>query len=123
MIIIYFLRMYFDNIIICIFIHQNKLIMEKKSPHILGASSNLLGFCLIILTSLEITKISNRTYIDEIAGIASLCLSASCFLSFLSIRSTKEKYAINYEKYADYFFVFALFCISASVFLVTLNFM
>ncbi|WP_027377962.1 hypothetical protein [Kaistella palustris] len=95
--------------------------MEKKSPHILNASSGLLGFCLVILTSLEITKISNRTYIDEIAGIASLCLATSCFLSFMAIRCVNEKREIKYENAADYLFMTALFCISASVILVTLN--
>ena len=95
--------------------------MEKKSPHILNASSGLLGFCLVILTSLEITKVSDRTYIDEIAGIASFCLSISCLLSFMAIRSTKENYERKYEKIADYLFITALLCISISVLLVTLN--
>lgn len=72
--------------------------MEKKSPHILNASSGLLGFCLIILTSLEITKISDRTYIDEVAGVASFCLSISCLLSFMAIRSIKENHEKNTKK-------------------------
>ncbi|QDP86244.1 hypothetical protein FNJ88_12050 [Chryseobacterium sp. SNU WT5] len=95
--------------------------MEKKSPHILNASSGLLGFCLVILTSLEITKVSDRTFIDEIAGLASLCLSISCFMSFLAIRSTKENFESKFEKIADYLFITALLCISISVILVTFN--
>ena len=95
--------------------------MEKKSPHILNASSGLLGFCLVILTSLEITKINDQTYIDEIAGIASLGLAISCLLSFMAIRSTKENYEKKYEKIADYFFITSLLCISLSVILVTFN--
>lgn len=95
--------------------------MEKKSPHILNASSGLLGFCLIILTSLEITKISERTYIDEIAGIASFCLAISCLMSFMAIRSVKENFELRFEKIADYLFITALLCISVSVVLVTLN--
>ncbi len=95
--------------------------MEKKSPHILNASSGLLGFCLVILTSLEITKVSDRSYIDEVAGVASFCLAISCLLSFMAIRSIKANYEMKYEKIADYLFITALLCISASVVLVTLN--
>ncbi len=97
--------------------------MEKKSPHILNASSNLLGFCLIIITSLKIAKVGNVTYIDEITGVASLCLSVSCVLSFLAIRTTNSVLEDKYEKIADYLFLLALLCISATVILVSLNFM
>lgn len=51
--------------------------MERKSSHILNASSNLLGFCLVIITSLKVTRYAHGTYIDEATGIASLCLAAS----------------------------------------------
>lgn len=30
---------------------------EQKSPHILNASSNLLGLCFVVLTSLKIMKL------------------------------------------------------------------
>lgn len=95
--------------------------MEKKSPHILNAASGLLGFCLVILTSMEITKVSDRTFIDEIAGLASLCLAISCLMSFMSIRSTNIKFELKCEKIADYLFITALLCISISVILVTFN--
>lgn len=97
--------------------------MEKKSTHILNASSNLLGFCLVIITSLRISKINHSSYIDEFAGFASLFLVSSCVLSFLSIRSTNIKSANKFEKTADYFFLIALFCILIAVVAVSLNFM
>jgi len=40
----------------------------KKSPHILSTSSNLLGFCLVVLTSIKISKFAQATTIDEITG-------------------------------------------------------
>lgn len=95
--------------------------MEKKSPHILNASSGLLGFCLVILTSLEITAISDGTFIDEIAGIASLLLAISCMMSFMSIRTKSEIREKSYEKIADYMFMAALFCIGISVTIVTFD--
>lgn len=95
--------------------------MEKKSPHILNAASGLLGFCLVILTSLKITNMSGKTYIDEVAGIASLCLTLSCLFSFMAIRSKIDQNENLYEKIADYLFLVSLFCISISVLLVTFD--
>ncbi|WP_234110627.1 MULTISPECIES: hypothetical protein [Chryseobacterium] len=95
--------------------------MEKKSPHVLNASSNLLGFCLLIITSLKISKISGATYVDDIAAIASLSLVVSCILSFLAIRTESDVLEKRYEKFGDYLFLFALICISCTVIFVSLN--
>lgn len=95
--------------------------MEKKSPHILNASSNLLGFSLIIITSLKITKISHNTYLDEFAGVACILFACSCFCSFLAIRTRNEKREYTFESIADYLFLIALFCIVLAVVIVTLK--
>lgn len=93
--------------------------MEKKSSHILNASSNLLGFSMLIITSLKITKTSHNTYLDEFAGVACVLFACSCFFSFMSIRSRKEKIENRYEQIADYLFLTALFCIVLSVIMIT----
>jgi hypothetical protein len=62
---------------------------KNNSQHILNTSSNLLGFCLVVLTSLKITKFNETTLIDEFTGVASLLLAASALLSFLSIRTNE----------------------------------
>ncbi|SEN10309.1 hypothetical protein [Chryseobacterium taichungense] len=95
--------------------------MEKKSTHILNASSNLLGFSLIIITSLKITKISHSTHLDEFAGVACLFFAFSCFFSFLAIRSQREKQGFRFETIADYLFLIALFCIVLAVIIVTME--
>jgi len=95
--------------------------MKQKSPHILNASSNLLGFCLIIITSIKITKTASGTSLDECASIASICLAISCFFSFLAIRTANTKSEIKYEKIADYLFVISLTTIVISVILLILN--
>jgi len=95
--------------------------MDKKSPHILNAASGLLGFCLVILTSLKINNISNQTNIDEVAGIASICLTLSCLFSFMAIRTKHKKNEILFDTIADYLFMTSLFCIAVSVLLVTFN--
>ncbi|MET3536178.1 hypothetical protein [Chryseobacterium limigenitum] len=95
--------------------------MEKKSGHILNASSNLLGFSLLIITSLKITKLSGNTHLDEFAGVACILFSCSCFFSFLSIRTKNEKQETKLETIADYLFLFALFCIVLAVIIVTVR--
>ncbi|WP_426479255.1 hypothetical protein ACP3T3_07330 [Chryseobacterium sp. CBSDS_008] len=95
--------------------------MEKKSPHILNASSNLLGFSLVIITSLKITKISQHTYLDEFAGFACILFACSCFFSFLAIRTRNIKREYTFENIADYLFLIALFCIVLAVIIVTLK--
>ena len=81
---------------------------NNKTSHILNTSSNLLGFCLVVLTSLKISNYSEVSLIDEVTGIASVLLMASGFLSFLSIRTTKENFAVRYEKIADTVFIAAM---------------
>jgi len=95
--------------------------MEKKSTHILNASSNLLGFSLLIITSLKITKISHSTHLDEFAGVACICFAFSCFFSFLSIRTVNENRGNKFETIADYLFLTALFCIVLAVIIVTMR--
>lgn len=50
---------------------------NNKSPHVLNASSNLLGLCLIVLTSLKISDYNEKTLIDDLTGLIALLLSIS----------------------------------------------
>ncbi|MBW7674937.1 hypothetical protein [Chryseobacterium chendengshani] len=93
--------------------------MAKKSTHILNASTNLLGFSMIIITSLKITKTSHHTFLDEFAAIACVLFACSSFFSFMAIRSKKENLENRYESIADYLFLIALFCIVLSVIIIT----
>ena len=77
---------------------------NDKSPHILNASSNLLGICFVVLTSLKLLKISGKTIIDEITTFAVVLFMLSCILSFLSIRGTLKS-SRKFEKIADYLFL------------------
>jgi len=81
--------------------------MKEKTTHILNASSNLLGFCFFVLVSIKSFGFANVTVLDEIVSLSILLFVFSCFLSFLSIRST-DKRSDEYEKYADYVFVVGL---------------
>ncbi|MCA2004472.1 MAG: hypothetical protein LDL01_01630 [Ignavibacterium sp.] len=89
-----------------------------KSPHILSTASNLLGFCLLVLTSLKISKFQEATLIDEFTGAASILLIAASVLSFLSMRSKNEKRSEYYERIADTIFLSALVIIFTITFLI-----
>ena len=89
--------------------------MKRKSQHILNTSSNLLGFCLVIITSLKVAKLSKGTYLDDFSAVASLLLMASCILSFLAIRTESDKRSYKFERIADLFFIIALTALAISV--------
>jgi hypothetical protein len=80
---------------------------NDKSPHILNASSNLLGICFVVLTSLRVLKLTATTFIDELTAITMVSLIVSCIFSFLSIRSLSNR-AAHYERVADMIFMMAL---------------
>jgi hypothetical protein len=64
---------------------------SNKSQHILNTSSNLLGFCLIVLTSLKISKYSAMSMIDEFTGVATIFLmTSSLFHFYLSVQQMKK---------------------------------
>ena len=81
---------------------------NNTSQHILNTSATLLGFCLIVITSLHISNHSESSYIDEFTSIVAVLLISSSFFSFLSIRSTKLVNQQKFETIADYLFITSL---------------
>jgi hypothetical protein len=91
---------------------------NNKAPQILNASSNFLGFCFVVLTSIKLFKFSSVTIIDEVTAISFVLFMTSCLCAFLSIRS-KTKRADMYETVAEYAFLTGLF----SIFFMTILFL
>src|SRR3982751_1485442 len=91
---------------------------NNKAPQILNSSSNFLGFCFLVLTSLKFFKLSETTLLDEITAGCFVLFMFSCLCAFLSIRS-KSKRAEVYETLAEYTFLAGLLII----FLMTTLFM
>ena len=83
---------------------------NNKAPQILSSSSNFLGFCFLVLTSLKFFKISGKTFIDEITAGCFVIFMFSCLCAFLSIRS-KTKRSEYYETLAEYSFLIGLIII------------
>jgi hypothetical protein len=57
-----------------------------RHPHILNASTNLLGICFVVIGGLKLTNRSNETWADEIAWAATGLLFVAILSSYLAIR-------------------------------------
>ena len=93
---------------------------NRKSAHILNTSSNLLGLCFIVLTSLKVLKLKQTSMIDEFTAIATVSFMASSVLSFLSIRSN-SRLSEKYENIADYVFMTGLFVLFITTMVITFD--
>ncbi len=80
-----------------------------KSPHIMNASTNLVGFAFIVLTSLKAFHLGQSVFIDEMTTISVVGFMLSTFFSFVSMRTTSVKRSGTYEIIADYIFFSSLF--------------
>jgi hypothetical protein len=96
------------------------MIQKEKAPHILNTSSNLLGLCFVVFTTVKALKIQENTLVDDLASICVLLFMASSVLSFLSIRS-KTNRAIQYEKIADFIFLAGLIVMFLTTLFITLK--
>ena len=82
---------------------------NSKAPHILNTSANLLGICFLILTSIQVLNVAAKTIIDSIIAIAILFFTASCFLSFISMRK-ENGVSYLYEKNCRLYFLSRFNC-------------
>jgi hypothetical protein len=94
--------------------------MNPKSPHILNASSNLLGLCFIVLTSLRLLKVEDRAAMSLLAAIATSFFMTSTLLSFLSLKRD-NKFSQRLEKIADYVFIGGTLFLYAITIFITVN--
>ena len=93
---------------------------KKNFPHILNASSTLLGLCFVVLTSLRFRDKSDASVIDELTAVAIVMFMTSSILSYLSMRNEKLT-GRKYEKFADVVFLSGLILLFLTTLLITLN--
>lgn len=93
---------------------------NEKQNHVLNASSNLLGICFVVLTSLKLLHLSGKTLTDECTVLATFMFMTSSIFSFLSIRSHTIRSEI-YEKIADIVFLIGLFALFTTTMMLTFN--
>ncbi|HTE23301.1 hypothetical protein [Flavitalea sp.] len=94
----------------------------KTSPHILSTSTNLLGFCLVVITSLHIAQKSQTTLVDEFTSLVALLLTFSSILSFISIRTNKPRIEKAFETIADLLFFTSLTGTAVIIIYITISF-
>lgn len=81
---------------------------NKTSQHILPTSANLLGFCLIVITSLHLSSSTTNSILDEFASIVALLLCASVVFSFISIKTESSVWTHRLELIAEILFGISL---------------
>ncbi len=94
---------------------------DNKSPHILNTSSNLLGLCFIVLTSLRLLNLQQKSIIDEVVSVCALVFTTSSILSFLSMKSKTAAKRAVYENVADYFFISGLCILFLVIVIITFD--
>ncbi|HMR82423.1 MAG TPA: hypothetical protein PKE30_04800 [Niabella sp.] len=80
---------------------------EPRSPHVLNASSNLIGICFLVITSLRFFSKSSLTLIDELSSIAMVFFMSAALLSFLSLNRQSRRSAFL-ERIASILFLVGL---------------
>lgn len=93
---------------------------KNNFPHILTASSTLLGLCFVVLTSFKLSDNHETSLIDECTAVAIVMFMASSILSYLSMRNSKEP-GIFYEKLADIVFLTGLGFLFLTTMFITFN--
>lgn len=93
-----------------------------KAPHLLNASTNLVGFSFILLTSLKLFALARTSFISQMVAVVVVAFILCSFFSFLSLRSKSKLLTRRYELIADYIFVSALTLLLAVCLLLTLSY-
>lgn len=94
---------------------------EKENfPHILTASSTLLGLCFVVLTSLKVNNFKEASAIDELTAVAIVLFMVSSLLSYLSMRTSKSP-SKTYEKIADVVFLSGLIFLFITTMLISMD--
>ncbi len=94
---------------------------NRTAPHILNTAANLLGFCLIVITSLRVANKAETHMIDELTAVIALMLTFSCGFSFVAIRTSNEQREKRLENTADVLFMTSLAGILIIILLITFN--
>ncbi len=84
-----------------------------RHPHILNASTNLLGICFVIITGLKLTGSNDKSWADEIAWVAAICFLMSTLLSYLVLRT--ERLTPWFSLWAERSFIAGVVILFASV--------
>ena len=85
----------------------------QRSPHLLNASTNLLGFSFVIIGALKLTNSNARSYSDECAWVASGFFLAAILFSYWAIRRNDSNAVLTTA--ADVTFLAGLLMLTVSI--------
>lgn len=91
----------------------------NRHPHILNASTNLLGICFIIIGGLKIANLNARSLSDETAWTAAFLFFVSTITSYAAIRNDDAK--AWQSNLADWTFLGGLLVLMAAMLLAALT--
>lgn len=86
----------------------------SRQPHILNASTNLLGICFVIITGLKLTNANSLSWADEITWSASVFFISSILLSYLALRHDGQ--SRWREQWAERTFLFGVAGLTLAIF-------
>jgi hypothetical protein len=95
--------------------------LNSNSKLILNTSSNLLGFCLIVLTVPKISKYSLVSMINEFTGVDRILLAGSSLFPLLSIHTQKQTFNIRALIIPDNIFIVSLLLVFAITFMIAFS--
>ena len=81
---------------------------------LLGSSASMLGFCFTVISYINVSKLSNKTIIDECTAVAMLAFMTCCILSFLAMHRVQFQ-TERYVKIISYIFLSGLVMLFANV--------
>ncbi|MBK8403261.1 MAG: hypothetical protein IPL25_03980 [Saprospiraceae bacterium] len=96
---------------------------NNTSQHILGSATNLIGFCLIIITSVHLNNNGRGYLFDEFTCVITLMLTFSAVFSFLSIKTQNAALENRLENIANNIFICSLIGIFLIAVIITFNFL
>ena len=98
--------------------------MKKDSPQlILNVSGNLLGFCLIVITSLHIADRKEGRFLDALMLLITLLLTSASVFSFIAIKNENSPIGHRMTRISEYFFFSSLLGLLIATALITLDFL
>ncbi len=64
---------------------------------VLSISASMLGFCFVIISYLQVTKLKSTTYIDDVIMFALVAFLLNCLIAFLALRNRRfqTKFYVN----------------------------
>jgi hypothetical protein len=78
-------------------------LQDKKeiARYVFSGSTTMIGVCITVIALFRITNTGLTTYADEILSVDTLFFISSAYLSYLVLRSSKNR---RFEKIADFLF-------------------